>query len=90
MADVDQMLKWSEDLKSEIAELPFKEDDIRKDFFGLLYDIGLTYYRGYMLFDVMYFISEGQITFDASLEHYKPHFDRGIQIAQTPEFATSA
>ena len=39
MADVDEMLKWSEDLKNEIAGLSFKENDIRKVFFGLLYDI---------------------------------------------------
>lgn len=89
MGDVDMMLKWSEDLKNEINDLPFKEDDVRKDFLGLLYDIGYTYYRAYMLFDIMYFMSEGRITFDESVYHYKTHFERGMEIAQTPGFAKS-
>ncbi len=81
MKEVDKMLLWSEDLKKEIEGLPFHEDDIRNSFFGLLYDIGCNYYRGYMLFDLMNLISSGEISFSEATYGYKNHIDKGIEVA---------
>lgn len=74
--EADFLLEWTESLKVEINELPFKENDIRKDFFGLLYDIGYSFYRCYLLLDFAHFINQKQIAFHEAIEGYDKHVDR--------------
>ncbi|MCE3279686.1 MAG: hypothetical protein K0S44_1877 [Bacteroidetes bacterium] len=83
MENADKMLKWSEELKAEMKDLPFDKDDIRFDFFGLLYDIGYSYYLGHMLLDITYFIQNGKVMFNESLSDYKKHIDRAVEISKS-------
>lgn len=82
MKESNFILQWTEDIKTEINGLPFDSDDIRKDYFGLLYDIAYSYYRGYILLDFADFINKGKILFDQSIYSYKTHVDR---VAETPK-----
>lgn len=86
--EVDKMLKWLDDLKIEVQNLPYDENDIRSTFFYLLFDIGYSYYKGYMLFDIMEFIGDGKVTFDESV-NFKPHIDRGLEIVYKQELYQS-
>ena len=87
MQNSDFILDWTENLKKEIAELPFNEDDIRKDFFGLLYDACDNYYKGYLLLEFSTFINEGKISFDNSIS--KVHVSRVLEIARYPILTAS-
>jgi hypothetical protein len=63
MDDLDFILQWTDNVKLEIAALPFEEDDIRVDFLGMLYDATYNYYRGYVGYKISGLIGEGQILF---------------------------
>jgi hypothetical protein len=84
MNETDFILKWTEDLKSEISRLEFSEDDIRKNFFGLLHDATYSYYLGYVSYNISLFINQGQIGYDANISYYKTHFDRLAEISKLP------
>lgn len=44
-------------------EIPFVEDDIRKDFFGMLTDTAYCYYRSYLLYEVSELTNCGKLDF---------------------------
>lgn len=48
----DFIIEWTEKLKSEMEKIPYIEDDIRKDFYGLINDTAYCYYRPYLLFEI--------------------------------------
>lgn len=80
MEETDMMLKWCDDLKEEIGKLPFHEDDIRVGFFGSLHDVGYSYYRGFVLFDLSDCINDGKVMFDGSVDG--KHFIRTTELSQ--------
>tara|TARA_R110002020_G_scaffold433490_1_gene643568 strand:- start:304 stop:1119 length:816 start_codon:yes stop_codon:yes gene_type:complete len=59
----DFILDWTDKLKSEMNEIPFVEDDIRKDFFGMLTDTAYCYYRSYLLYEISDLINSGKLDF---------------------------
>lgn len=59
----DFIVNWVEALQTEMDEIPFVEDDIRMDFFGMLKDTAYCYYRSYLLYEVSELINNGQLDF---------------------------
>ena len=84
MNDADFILKWTEDLKAEIKTLTFQEDDIRKDYFNLTYDVAYCYYRGFILLKFSDFINKGQIAFNKEIYNYKVHINRVAETVKHP------
>jgi hypothetical protein len=65
MKNSDFIIEWVENLKSEMNRLPFIEDDIRKDFYGLINDIAYCYYRPYLLYEVSTLTNQQKLDFGA-------------------------
>ena len=63
MKNSDFIIEWVEKLKSEIDNLPFVEDDIRMDFFGLINDTAYCYYRSYLLYEISELTNNGKLDF---------------------------
>ena len=82
-SDADFILKWTEDLKNEVEALDFDVDDIRKEFFGLIYDYAYCYYRDFQSIIVSDFLNKGQIKFDIAVNDYKAHIGRIAVIAKS-------
>lgn len=89
MKDADFILNWTEDLKAEIGTLAFKENDIRKDYFGLTYDVAYCYYRGFILLEFSDFINKGYIAFNKEIYDYKIHVDRVAETVKHPTLTAS-
>jgi hypothetical protein len=84
MNESDFILKWTDDLKTEIKSLTFQDDDIRKDYFDLTYDVAYCYYRGFILFKFSDFINKGQIAFNKEVYNYKIHINRVAETVKHP------
>lgn len=84
MNETDFILKWTEDLKSEISTLNFQENDMRKDFFGLLHDVSFCYYLGYISYNISKFINQGQVEIKEKVSNYQVHIDRLAEISNHP------
>lgn len=63
MNESNFIFNWLEDLKFEINELSFGRNDIRTDFYGLVYDIAYTYYKGFLMLNISDFICDGKFVF---------------------------
>ena len=88
MKETDYILKWTEDLKAEVANLPFDKDDIRKGFFELLYDVAYQFYQGHILLDVSKHINNGKIAFDESINSFSKHINRLVETSKLPILTT--
>jgi hypothetical protein len=64
MRNSDFIIDWINNLKKDINESNFKDDDIRKDFLGLLNDIAYCYYRPYLLIEISTLIHQKRINLD--------------------------
>lgn len=84
MRNIDFISQWLNNLKAEIETLPFQENDVRKDFFGMLFSCVNVFYLGYMQFDFSDFIKNGIITFDNSKTDYDIHKNRLSEIYKHP------
>ncbi len=80
MNDSDFILKWTEDLKQEIDVISYQEDDIRKDYFGLTYDVAYCFYRGFILMDISKYIDSGQVLFKKDIFDFKTHVDSIVEL----------
>lgn len=89
MEEIEFILKWTEDLKAEISTLQFEKDDIRNDFFGLIYSTAYQYYKGYISYNLSLFIRQGKIAFNDNISSFKVHIDRLAQVSQKPTLAQS-
>ena len=76
MTDPNYILEWTENLKTEIRESKFADEDIRKDFLKLIFSISYNYYTASTIFDLANFIIAGKIQFKAELSYYNEHFKR--------------
>jgi hypothetical protein len=76
MTDPDYILEWTENLKAEIKQSKFADQDIRRDFLKLTYDICYSYYRASTIFDLANFIVTGKILFKEELSYYSEHLQR--------------
>ncbi|WP_425628800.1 hypothetical protein [Cellulophaga lytica] len=63
MKNSDFIIKWVDKLKTEMNELPFVEDDIRMDFFGMINDIAYCYYRPYLLYEISNLTNDNKLDF---------------------------
>ncbi|HNP69014.1 MAG TPA: hypothetical protein PKH16_13995 [Aequorivita sp.] len=63
MKNSDFIIEWVEKLKSEMDEIPFIEDDIRMDFYGLINDVAYCYYRPYLLYEISELTNNHQLDF---------------------------
>ncbi len=63
MKNSDFIIEWVEKLKSEMDGLPFIEDDIRKDFYGLINDAAYCYYRPYLLYEISTLTNKKKLDF---------------------------
>lgn len=63
MKNSDFIIEWVKDLKQEMQQLQFKEDDVRLDFFGLINDSAYCYYRSYLLFEISALTNQQKLDF---------------------------
>lgn len=63
MKNSNFIIEWVERLKSEMNDLPFIEDDIRKDFYGLINDVAYCYYRPYLLYEISNLTNQKKLDF---------------------------
>jgi hypothetical protein len=89
MEDADLLLKWTDTLKSEINALSFQEDDIRVDFFGMIYDAAYNYYRGYISYKLSESIKDGQVAFGNKLSTFDTHIKRLMETSIYPTLTQS-
>ncbi|MDB5091195.1 MAG: hypothetical protein JWR09_5189 [Mucilaginibacter sp.] len=89
MQDADLLLEWTDKLKAEIGDLPFNKDDIRLDFFGMVYDAAYNYYRGFIGFKLSQFIKDGQIAFGNQLSEFDKHVKRLMETSMYPMLTKS-
>lgn len=78
--ELDELLEYTENIKSDIKELDFHEDDVRFSFFGLYYSSVYDYYIGKALFQVAKYIGTGEIKFTEKVYHFKIHAARLFEI----------
>jgi hypothetical protein len=76
MTDPNYILKWTENLKEEIKQSKFADQDIRKEFLALIYDTCYSYYRASTIFDLADFIATNKVLFEKELSYYEEHFRR--------------
>lgn len=90
MKDSNFIFNWTERLKSEISLMPFSEDDIRKDFISLIYDVSYAFYRGFILLKISELINKHQIAFDTKVYNdFKIHAGRISETVNHPTLITS-
>lgn len=61
MQNSDFIIKWVESLKQDLNNAPYVEDDIRKDFFGMVIDSAYVYYRNFLLIEISILINRKKI-----------------------------
>ena len=76
------LLEASEEIKKVIVTLKYPEDDIRRDYHGMIYDVVDNYYLGHIAYELAEEIVKGKIGFDKDLLPFKTHIDRltGVQL----------
>lgn len=79
---LDKLLQITEDIKEEVDNLPWHEDDIRSSFFALLYSGLYDYYIGQVSYEISYQIGEGKVRFTQDIIDLKPHIGRLNEIAK--------
>jgi hypothetical protein len=84
MNDANFILEWTENLKKEIINSKFQENDIRKDYFKLTHGTTYQYYRNYLFLKLSEFIYDGKINFHKDLFTHKIHVDRISETCYTP------
>jgi len=90
MQHLDYIKDQLELIKVRINKLDFKEDDIRKDFHGLIWDVLDNYYRGFTYFALTKYIADGQVKFDKELENLEDHLKHLTGVMSDPELFASA
>lgn len=89
MDNADFLLQWNEKLKTEINKLPFLENDIRKDFLALLYDIKSCYYKEYLLLPIAQLINKGAVVVNESTRNFQKHINNIERIGLHPIYHES-
>lgn len=79
---LNNLLAFKDKLKVKIEKAPFNENDIRKDFLGLIWDILHNYYKGYCLLLISDLINTNKIALDKSIYDHKPHFDKVCELTK--------
>lgn len=81
MDNLDSILEWTKSLKQEIQNVNFPDDDIRKDYLRMTYDVAYCYYEGYSLFKIFGIINEHGAAFHSNILPYEKHFQRLREMA---------
>jgi hypothetical protein len=85
METANLILKWTEDLKVFRAGVPFDEDDIRRDFYGFMYDISYNFYKGNLMVDLSDIFNKQKLIPDDTLKVHSEHFKRFAELTLTQE-----
>lgn len=80
--NVENLLKYTEYLKSEIKSLEYNPDDVRHSFFGLYYTCIYEYYIGKITYEISRFIGTGDIKFSENIFSFKTHIGRLFEIKE--------
>jgi hypothetical protein len=78
--NLDELLEVTENLKGEINELNWHEDDVRHSFYTLFYSSLYQYYLGKSVFHLTRLISAGRVYFHQNAFDYQPHAQRLYEI----------
>ncbi|TWJ03338.1 hypothetical protein JN11_00876 [Mucilaginibacter frigoritolerans] len=84
MEDVDTLLKWTDDLKKEISQLSFQENDIRRDFYGLLFDVTYNSYISFAGQKLFESIKDGDVILSDKLSISDKHVERLMEASIFP------
>ncbi len=87
MRNSDYILNWTEDLKKEIALLPFDKEDIRTEFFNFIYDIAYTYYIGNLTLALSDIKRENHMSFDRKVAAFEPHIHKLDELTKKEELS---
>ncbi|CAM3788347.1 hypothetical protein FLGE108171_15065 [Flavobacterium gelidilacus] len=69
MKNSDFIIEWVDKLKFEMDCLTFMEDDIRKDFYGLINDVAYCYYRPWLLYEISFLTNQEKLEFGSLNEN---------------------
>lgn len=80
LVQLNFMLNWTEELKNEIAELPYQKDDIRADYFKTNYTNTYHYYIDYILFFKSELLKDSLISLQEDFKDFNVHLHRLSEI----------
>lgn len=82
MDDLDSLLAYTDDIKSEINNLPFHEDDVRKIYLSFYYDLVYNLYIGKSMYMLSSYILNGKIIFSSESKDFDKHAPRLIKVTR--------
>src|ERR1017187_6926334 len=85
----DYLFGIAEGIKKYYNDLKFPEDDIRKDFHGMIYDLVNNYYYGHVSFELSNKISDGKVLFLEEMHEHKTHIDRLTEVNKIATLSSS-
>jgi hypothetical protein len=89
MRNLDRMKEELDSLKGFVAQSPYKEGDIRREYFAYIYDVLLNYYKGCSFVVLTKSMSDGRVTFKDGQDDIFPHIDGLVEILRAPELFDS-
>ena len=81
---LDELLDLTEEIKIEISELKWHEDDVRHSFFGLYYSGVYDFYIGKATFRLDEYIGQKKVAFTEDVYAFAPHAKRLFEIQGQP------
>lgn len=81
---LDELLALTENIKIEISELVWHEDDVRHSFFGLYYSGIYDFYIGKTTFRLAEYLGQGKVAFTGDIFDFNPHAKRLYEIQGHP------
>jgi hypothetical protein len=90
MKESDYLYNVTEALKQECFKLIYPKDDIRRDFYGLIYDIEYHAYTNYISYELSGLIRQGKVLFsEETFNKYKTHIGRLTEVYKVPILSKS-
>ena len=81
---LDELLELTENIKIEITNLEWHEDDVRHSFFGLYYSTIYDFYIGKASYNLAEHIGQGNVLFKEEVYDFNPHAKRLYEIQAQP------
>jgi hypothetical protein len=83
------LFEIAEERKKFCNELTFPDDDVRRDFHGIIYSVLNLYYYGLVSFELSESISNSKVIFTEDMHQNKAHIDRLVEITRLPMISSS-
>src|SRR5690242_17155654 len=78
-----------EQIKNDLSSNPFEEDDMRREFFHLQFDVLNNYYTGCSFLALANYLPTGNVLFNGEIESLDPHLQRLSEIGIHPTLNAS-